>query len=100
MAIPVAGAPQTLGEVLGLSVEPKITYSMACDIAAGLKGGTTKLSKPEPFKSPVGAVKVLDLPAKFYDQAGIARHKVKHILDIIPDASADFDWEQVSGSMM
>ena len=48
------GAAQTLADSLGLSVEPKLSFERAVQIARGLKGGRQKLAKPLPWKGPIG----------------------------------------------
>ena len=57
MALP--GAPQTLAQALGISVEPVINFKTAADIAHGLQGGTTPKPVPVISESPVGPCKVL-----------------------------------------
>ena len=97
MALP--GAPQTLAQALGISVEPVINFKTAADIAQGLQGGTTPKTIPVISESPVGPCKVPDMPLDILDLGDNSRHKIKHIVDLIPEFAEPYDWSEISGLM-
>jgi hypothetical protein len=86
----------TLADSLGMSVEPKMTFEMACDISRGLKGGTVILKIPIACEKPLGLTKIVDLPMRMMDDATL---KVKHLIDIIPDIPV-YDWMEIKGLLL
>ena len=92
------GGAATFAEYLGVSVEPKLSFERACDIAKGLKGGEKKLAKPVAVQWQVGQTKVVDLPIAPLDTQ--ATKSVKHLIDMVPNLKPDYDWQEISGLML
>ena len=94
LALP--GAPQTLAQALGISVEPVINFKTAADIAQGLQGGTTPKTLPVISESPVGPCKVADMPLDLLDVGENPPQKLKHIVHLIPEFAEPYDWSEIS----
>ena len=91
------GSVPTLAQHLGLSVEPKLSFERATEIARGLKGGEKKLAVPVVREAPLGQTKVLDLPLRAWDPNG--PQQIKHVVDLVTEVPGDYDWKAISSHM-
>jgi hypothetical protein len=88
-----AALAETLADNLGISVEPRVTFNLASEIARGLKGGTKQLPIPVAKENPIGLTKILDLPLRLLDDSAT---KMKHLVDIVTDVPK-YDWNEIKG---
>ena len=91
--------PKKLAESLGVSSESKITYQEACTVCAAIPGGTTQLSLPVVYETPVGPNTYLDLPVAMVNMD--SKIKVKHLFEVIENVEPQsYDWDKVKGYML
>lgn len=92
------GSVPSLADMLGVSVEPKMSFERAVNISKGLKGGVKKLARPVVRDLPLGQTKVLDLPL-IPIEPNVTK-TVKHLIDIITCVPKDHDWQAISSYML